>query len=93
MSRKALRPDEIRERLGRIDQLTARGWSLGEAVKSLGVSEAAYLRWCGQHGAASLAEQVRRVKHLEAENARLRQALADHRLDRLILQRVIETRL
>ena len=56
-----------------------------EAVRSIGVTEATYYRWRAEYGGLKL-DQVKRLKLLEAENARLRKAVADLTLDKLVLK-------
>ena len=58
---------------------------MAEVVKALGVSEVTYYRWRQEYGGMSV-PQARRLKELEKENARLRKAVADLTLDKLILQ-------
>ncbi len=55
------------------------------SVRSIGVTEATYYRWRQEFGGLKL-DQVRRLKELEAENPRLRKALADLTLEKLILK-------
>jgi len=54
-------------------------------VRSIGVTEVTYYRWRQEFGRLKT-EQVRRLKQLEAENARLRRAVAELTLDKLILK-------
>jgi putative transposase len=65
--------------------LTAQGTSVAEAVRSIGVTEVTYYRWRQEYGGLK-SDQVRRMKELERENQRLRQAVADLTLDKLILR-------
>ena len=65
--------------------LTAQGTSVAEAVRTIGVTEVTYYRWRQEYGGLK-SDQVRRMKELERENQRLRQAVADLTLDKLILQ-------
>ena len=65
--------------------LTGQGTSVAEAVRSIGVTEVTYYRWRQEYGGLK-SDQVRRMKELEKENQRLRQAVADLTLDQLILQ-------
>lgn len=58
---------------------------MADAVRSIGVTEATYYRWRQEFGGLKL-DQVRRLKELEAENARLRKAVADLTLEKLILK-------
>jgi hypothetical protein len=54
-------------------------------VKTIGVSEVSYYRWRKEYGGLNVS-QAKRLKDLERENARLRQAVSDLTLDKLILQ-------
>jgi transposase len=85
MARKRHKPEEIVAKLRQVDVLTAQGTSVAEAVRSIGVTEVTYYRWRQEYGGLKT-DQVRRMKELEKENQRLRQAVADLMLDKLILQ-------
>jgi putative transposase len=65
--------------------LTAQGQSAAEAIRAIGVSEVTYYRWRQEFGGLK-SDQVKRLKELEAENTRLRRAISDLTLDKLILQ-------
>ena len=67
----------------------AQGRSVGEICRGLEVSEASYYRWRSEYGGLKL-DQVRRLKELERENARLRKAVADLTLDKQILKEAAE---
>jgi transposase-like protein len=56
-----------------------------EAIRQIGVTEVTYCRWRSEYGGLK-SDQVKRLKDLEAENARLRRAIADLTLDKLILK-------
>jgi putative transposase len=85
MPRKGFRAEEIIAKLREADVLLGQGKKVAEVVKALGVSEVTYYRWRQEHGGLSVS-QARRLKELERENARLRKAVADLTLDKLILQ-------
>ena len=85
MARKRHKPEEIVAKLRQVDVLTAQGTSVAEAVRAIGVTEVTYYRWRQEYGGLK-SDQVRRMKELEKENQRLRQAVADLTLDKLILQ-------
>ena len=55
-----------------------------DAVRKIGVSEQTFYRWRKQYGGMSRG-QLKRLKELEKENARLRRAVSDLTLDKLIL--------
>jgi transposase-like protein len=85
MARKRHKPEEIVAKLRQVDVLTGQGTSVAEAVRSIGMTEVTYYRWRQEYGGLK-SDQVRRMKELEKENQRLRQAVADLTLDKLILQ-------
>ena len=85
MPRKSYKPEEIVAKLRQVDVLTSQGQSVAEAIRSIGVSEVTYYRWRQKFGGVK-SDQVRRLKELETENSRLRRALSDLTLDKLILQ-------
>ena len=67
----------------------ARGQTVVEAVRQIGVTEQAYYRWRHEHGGLSV-DQPRRLKQLEQENVRLKRAVADLTLDKQILKEAAE---
>lgn len=69
-------PDEIVGKLSQVRGLVSGGQPLSNAIKTAGISEATYFRWRAQYGALTL-PQLRTIKQLELENARLRSALAE----------------
>ena len=85
MSRKRPKPEEIVAKLRQADVLIGQGTSVAEAIRAIGVSEVTYYRWRREFGGLKT-DQVRRMKDLETENQRLRKAIADLTLDKLILQ-------
>ena len=85
MPRKIYKPEEIVAKLRQVDVLTSQGQSAAEAIRSIGVSEVTYYRWRQQFGGLK-SDQVKRLKDLETENTRLRPAVSDLTLDKLILQ-------
>ena len=85
MPRKSYKPEEIVAKLRQVDVLTSQGLSVAEAIRSIGVSEVTYYRWRQEFGGLK-SDQVKRLKDLETENTRLRRAVSDLTLDKLILQ-------
>jgi putative transposase len=85
MSRKRHKPEEIVSKLRQVDVLVSQGQSVADAIRSIGVTEVTYARWRQEFGGLK-SDQVRRMKELETENQRLRKAIADLTLDKLILQ-------
>jgi putative transposase len=84
MARKRHKPEEIVAKLRQVDVLTGQGKSIAEAVKTIAVTETTYFRWRAEYGGMKN-EQVKRLKALELENTRLRRAVSDLTLDKLIL--------
>jgi transposase-like protein len=85
MPRKRHHPEEIVAKLRQVDVLTSQGQSVAEAVRSIGITEVTYYRWRREYGGLK-SDQVKRLKALETENGRLRRAISDLTLDKLILQ-------
>jgi transposase-like protein len=85
MASKRHTPEQIVAKLRQVDVLTSQGTSVADAIRSIGVTEVTYYRW-RQEFEGLRSNQVKRLKDLETENARLRKAIADLTLDKLILQ-------
>jgi len=79
------KPEEIVAKLRQADVLVSQGQSVADTIRSIGVSEVTYYRWRREFGGLKT-DQVRRMKELEIENQRLRKAIADLTLDKLVLQ-------
>ena len=84
MPRKRHKPEEIVAKLRQVDVLVSQGQRVADAVRSIGVTEVTYYRWRQEFGGLK-SDQVRKLKGLEAENARLRRAVSDLTLDKMIL--------
>ena len=78
-------PEEIITKLRQVDVLVSQGSSVADAVRSIAVTEVTYYRWRQEYGGLK-SDQIKRMKELETENSRLRKAIADLTLDKLILQ-------
>jgi transposase-like protein len=85
MPKKRHQPEEIVAKLRQVEVLTSQGQSVADAVRSIGVTEVTYYRWRQEYGGLK-SDQVKRLKALEIENGRLRKAISDLTLDKLILQ-------
>ena len=83
MARKR-KPEEIVAKLRQVDVLVSQGQSVADAVRSIGVTDVTYYRWRSEFGGLKT-DQVKRMKDLELENQRLRKAVSDLTLDKLIL--------
>jgi transposase-like protein len=84
MARKRHTAEEIVAKLRQVDVLMAQGRPVADAVRSIGVTEVTYYRWRNEYGGLK-GDQVKRLKELETENGRLRRAVSDLTLDKLIL--------
>ena len=84
MGRKRHTAEEIVAKLRQVDVLLGQGRPVAEAVRTIVVKEVTYYRWRNEYGGLK-GDQVKRLKELEAENARLRRAVSDLTLDKLIL--------
>ena len=85
MAGKRSTPEQIVAKLRQVEVLTGQGKAVAEAVRAIGVTEPTCHRWRAGHGGLEL-DQVKRLKRLEAENGRLRKAVADLTLEKLILK-------
>ena len=84
MAGKRMTPEEIVAKLRQVEVLNSQGKTVAEAVRAIGVTEVTYYRWRKEYGGLK-GDQVKRLKELEAENARLRRAVSDLTLDKMIL--------
>lgn len=84
MPQKKHKPEEIVAKLRQVDVLVSQGQSVAEAVRSIGVTQFTYYRWRKEFGGLK-SDQVKRLKELE-ENERLRKAVSDLTLEKLILR-------
>ena len=84
MPRKHHKPEEIVAKLRQVDVLTSQGKLVADAGRAIGVTEVTYYRWRQEYGGLR-SDQVKRMKDLEAENTRLRRAVSDLTLDKMIL--------
>lgn len=84
MARKRHTAEEIVTKLRQVDVLTAQGRPVADAIRSIGVTEVTYYRWRNEYGGLK-GDQVKRLKQLETENVRLRRAVSDLTLDKVIL--------
>ena len=84
MPQKKHKAEEIVAKLRQVDVLMAQGGLVADAVRAIGVTEVTYYRWRNEYGGLK-GNQVKRLKELETENSRLRRAVSDLTLDKLIL--------
>lgn len=85
MPQKKYKPEEIVAKLRQVDVLVSQGQSVAEAVRSIGVTQFTYYRWRKEYGGLKT-NQVKRLKELEKEIERLRKAVSDLTLEKMILR-------
>ena len=83
--------EQIIPKLRVVEVEVARGKTVAESVKKIGVTEQTYYRWKKKFGGLRV-DQAKRLKELEKEHSRLKRLLADAELDRAILREVAEGR-
>ena len=88
MSRKRYSPEQIIGKLREAEMGLAQGQTTAQVCRTLGIAEQTFYRWRREYGGLKV-EQAKRLKALEQENARLRRAVADLTLDKLILQEAV----
>ena len=85
-------PEQVIRKLREADRLLAEGRSVGEVCRHLEVSEATYHRWQRQFGGMK-ADDVKRLRELERENARLKAIVTDQALENRALKEVAKGRM
>lgn len=85
MRKKRYRPEEIISKLREADILLEQGQTVAQVIKSIEVSDVTYYRWRKEYGGMNTS-QAKKLRELEKENARLRRAVSDLTLDKLILK-------
>ena len=89
MPKKRYNAEEIIHKLREADVLLSQGMNVGRVSKRIGVADQTYYRWRKAYGGMKV-DQAKRLKDLEAENTRLKRAVADLTVDKLILKEVAE---
>lgn len=89
MGRKRYTAEQIIGMLREVEVELSRGQKLGYICRNLGITEQTYYRWRREYGGMKLT-QAKRKKELEKENGRLKRAVAELMLDKLILQEALE---
>jgi transposase-like protein len=84
MPRQRFKPEQIIGKLREVEVVVAKGSTMAEACRQIGVTEQTLYRWRREYGGMKV-DQARRMKELEAENARLKKLVADLSLDKMIL--------
>ncbi len=85
MARKRFTPEQIINHLRDAEILVNQGQTVAEACRQISIVEKTYYRWRKEYGGMEV-EQVRQLKHLEQENARLKKLVAEQALDIDILK-------
>jgi len=88
MSRKRFTAEQIIRKLREAEVGLAQGQTVDQVCRTLGIAEQTFYRWRREYGGLKI-EQAKRLKALEQENARLRRAVSDLTLDKLILQEAV----
>ena len=84
MAKRVHKPEEIVSTLRQVDDLHNQGMTMADATRQIGVTEVTFYRWRKEYGGMKT-DQLKRLKELEKENERLRRAVSDLTLDKLIL--------
>ena len=88
MAKKRYKPEEIVIKLRHVEVLQSQGMAVSDAIRQIGVSEVTYYRWRKEYRGMAI-YQLKRLKEVEKENQRLRKAVSDLTLDKLILKEAI----
>jgi len=88
MKRKNHSPEQIVRMLQQADVTVARGGTVEQACRELGISEATYYNWRRQYGRMKI-EQLKQLKALQKENARLKKLVAELSLDKAVLEEAL----
>ena len=89
MNRKRFTAEQIIGLVREAEVRLSQGKSVGQACREMGITEQTYYRWRKEYGSMKTV-QVKRLKDLECENGRLRKAVAELTLDKLILKEALE---
>ena len=84
MAGKREKPEDIVSEIRQVEVLQGQGMTIAEAVRQIGVTQQTFYRWRKLYGGMGRS-QLKRLKELEKENQRLRRAVSDLTLDKLIL--------
>jgi transposase len=84
MAIKRHKPEEIVAKLRQVEVLVGRGMARIDAIREISIGEQTYYRWRKQYGGMGT-DQLKELKRLQKENERLRKAVSDLTLDKLIM--------
>ena len=88
MGRKRFTAEQIVDKLRQAEVEIAKGLTIAEVCKKLGVSEQSYYKWRRDYGGMRT-DQAKRLRELERENTRLKKLIADQALDNAILKEAL----
>ena len=88
MPRKRYSPEEIVGHLRTVEIQQSKGFSIESTAKKIGVSPVTIARWKKEYSGLQV-NQVKRLKHLEKENTRLKTLLADAELDKAMYKEAL----
>ena len=89
MPKQRFTTEEVIHKLREAEVLGGQGKTVAEICKQLGITDQTYFRWRKSHGGLRI-DQAKRMRELEAENARLKKAVAELTVDKIILKEVAE---
>ena len=89
MPKKRFSVEQIISHLREAEVFLAQGQTIGQVCQHISISEQSYYRWRREYGGLKV-DQARRLKELERENTRLRRAVADLTLEKLVLKEATE---
>lgn len=89
MPRRRRTPEQNIRKLTEGQKLLAGGMNVEEVCREFGIAESTWARWMSQYGGMK-ADDAKRLKELESENARLKKLLAEAELEKAILKEVAE---
>jgi putative transposase len=84
MARKHHKPEEIVTKLRQVEVLARQGLARVDGIRQVSITEQTYYRWRKQYGGMGT-DQLKELKKVRKENERLRRAVADLTLDKMIL--------
>lgn len=89
-TRKRHTPEQVVRKLGQADRMLADGADVAAVCRELGVSEQTCYRWRNQYGGGLKADDAKRLKELEKQNATLKRLLAEAELEKAALKELAE---
>ena len=89
MPKKRFSVEQVISHLREAEVFLAQGQTISQVCRHIGISEQSYYRWRREYGGLKV-DQARRLKELERENTRLRRAVADLTLEKLVLKEATE---